>query len=992
MEKSLPLLGSAVALVAALTASVQAATPAQPQTPEVKVPPVQQSGPAWSREQVEADWLRQEELRHRPTPNTAAQVGKEEDAAGACDGVKDGKWGFHTQLEDNPWWQIDLGHPTSLERVVLFNRCDIPQRNSRIMLLVSDDGKSFRQVYQNNGTVFYGHTDQKPLEVRLDGVTARYVRLQVPGKSYFHLDEVEIYASGSPTNIALGRPATQSSTSQWSARHERPGERRPVYRTAVAIERGLKLAERLRGMGVNVEAETASLHRIAEQLKQLPSDGPEQFQRELYLQAREGVRTMALKNPLLDFDSILFVKGATTSFPHMSDQFYGWFSRPGGGLFLLEGLKSGQPRIRCLTSAMPEGNFCRPELSYDGKKVLFAFAKYYPYVQSMEKVDKDQLPEDAFYHVFEMNVDGSGLRQLTFGRYDDFDARYLPDGEIVFLSTRKGKSLQVCRACTEATNGSTQPDSYVRCGGGNTRPVAVYTLHLMDADGKNLRPISAFENFEWTPAVASDGRILYSRWDYIDRFNGPYVSLWSTNPDGTNSQLIYGNYTIKPQCVLEAQPIPRSRKLIFTASAHHSIIGGSLVLLDRTLGTEEERPLVRLTPEVCFPETEGWSDTYYANPHPLSEEFFLVAWSDRRLPGHTLFTNVWDPNNPQNAMGIYLYDAFGNLELLYRDPNLSSMSPLPVRARPKAPAIPPSVVWDGPQEGRFLLQDVSQGLGVPQGTVKRLRVVAILPKVQPQMNTPNLGVSKEDPGKFVLGTVPVEADGSAYFRVPSGVPVFFQALDTRGLALQTMRSITYVQPQQTQSCIGCHESRDSSPPRSRPPLAALREPSKLTLGPEGSWPLRFDRLVQPVLDQHCVCCHKPGSDNPKAAKLDLTPAKAYESLLSFGDKDLEKLAFERSRSVPGECPAEKSKLYALLAQPQGHEGVRLDAASLERLITWMDTYAHKQGSFSAEQERELEAAREAWLEDGALHEHAKGQSTQHQPWALRPSDPAPRPW
>jgi hypothetical protein len=927
---------------------------------EVKLPPVQQTGPAWNTEQIEADWLRQDDLRSRPITHATSKVTNQEDAAGACDGVKDGKWGFHTQLDDGPWWQVDLGASVGLDRMLLYNRCDAAQRNRRITVLVSDDGKSFRQVYQHNGTVFFGYTDQKPLVVRFGGVNARYVRLQVPGKNYLHLDEVEVYAAGSPANLALGKPATQSSVSPWSARHAPPGQKKPVYQTATVVQRGLKLAKRLRDMQVNVDAETTTLTQISERLRRLPSDAPEQTERDLCLQAHQAVRKLVFKNPLLDFDRILFVKGATTSFPHMSDQFYGWFSRPGGGLFLLEGLKSGRPQFRCITPNMPEGNFCRPDLSYDGTKVLFAYAKYDSRVLTMEKVDKDKLPKEVFYHVFEMNIDGTGLRQLTSGRYDDFDARYLPSGEIVFLSTRKGKSLQLSRSCTAATTASTQPDSYVRCGGGNTRPVAVYTLHVMNAEGKNLRPISAFENFEWTPTVASDGRILYARWDYIDRFNASFISLWSTNPDGTNAQLVYGNYTTRPQCVFEAQPIPNSRKLIFTASAHHSIIGGSLVLLDRGLGTEEDRPIVRLTPEVCFPEIEGSPDSYYANPYPLSEEFFLVAWSDRRLPGHTMFRNLWDPNNPHNAMGLYVYDAFGNLELLHRDPNLSSMNPVVVRPRPKPPMIPPSVVWDGSQEGRFLLQDVHQGLGVPRGTVKRLRIVAVTPKVQPQMNSPNLGVSKQDPGKFVLGTVPVEADGSAYFRVPSGVPVFFQALDADGLAIQTMRSIAYVQPQQTQSCIGCHESRDTSPPINRPPLAALREPSKLKPGPEGSWPLRFDRLVQPVLDRHCVGCHKPGSDNAKAAKLDLTAAKAYQSLLCFGDKDLEKLAFERARSVPGECTARKSKLYALLAQAQGHEGVRLDAESIERLATWMDTYAHKQGSFSEEQERELEAARTAW--------------------------------
>ncbi len=313
--------------------------------------------------------------------------------------------------------------------------------------------------------------------------------------------------------------------------------------------------------------------------------------------------------------------------------------------------------------------------------------------------------------------------------------------------------------------------------------------------------------------MADDGRILYTRWDYIDRFNGHFFSLWSVNQDGTNPQLVYGNYTVKPQAVLEACSVPHSTKILFTAAAHHSTVGGSLVLLDRRRGDEYEAPLTRLTPEVPFPETEAWPGAYYANPYPLSEDFYLVAWSTRQLPPHAGSAPITDDRNPANALGLYLGDRFGNLELLYRDEQISSMYPIPVRPRPRPPARPAEVDWDGVQEGSLLVQDVYQGLtGIARGTVKRLRIVAVPPKVQPHMNQPSIGVSAEDPGKYVLGTAPVASDGSAFFRIPSGVPVFFQALDDKGLALQTMRSLTYVLPGQTLSCVGCHESRDQAPP------------------------------------------------------------------------------------------------------------------------------------------------------------------------------------
>ena len=732
------------------------------------------------------------------------------------------------------------------------------------------------------------------------------------------------------------------------------GDKRKSYDITEIVNRGLKLAENLGHLGVNIDKTVKTLHSLGERSKNLRGDTPEEFRRDLHLQARWVVRKMAFSNPLLNFDTILFVKRAPGTLPHMSDQYYGWWSRPGSGVYLIEGFKGDNPRLRCLTEDWSEGSFLRPDISHDGRKILFAYCKYYPHVAGMEKVDKKKLPEDAFYQIFEMNINGTGCRQLTYGRYDDFDARYLPNGEIVFLSTRKGQFVQCSKANTSATRWVTFPDSYVRCGGDNKRPCAVYTLHVMDSDDGNLRPISAFENFEWTPAVANDGRILYARWDYIDRFNGHFMSLWSTNQDGTNPQLVYGNFTTRPQCIFEAKSIPNSHKLVFTASSHHSITGGSLVLLDRTGGTEGTGPITRLTPEVCFPEAEGWPETYYANPFPLSEHHYLVAWSDRRLPPHRGSKQVRDESNPVNALGLYLYDAFGNLELIYRDPNISSMNPIPVRHRKKPPVQPRSIDWDGPQEGRFLVQDVYHGLkGVERGLVKHLRIIGVTPKTQPYMNSPSLGVSREDPGKFVLGTVPVEEDGSAYFYVPSGVPVFFQVLDQEGLAFQTMRSLTYVQPGQTFSCIGCHESRELAPVVSRRLLATLRGPSRITPGPAGSWPLRFDTLVQPVLDKSCVSCHRPDSGDERAAHFDLTLESSYQNLISFAERDLEKLALERDVSVVGDCPAGKSKLLALLTKTPGHEGVHLDSDSFKRLVTWIDVYAQRLGSFSERQEQDL---------------------------------------
>jgi hypothetical protein len=912
-------------------------------------------GGSW-REEVEADWLRQDAKRLHPASGQNATP--QEDAAGAVNGIKDGKWGFHTELETDPWWQVDLGQSLKLGRLALYNRCDsYADRAARLKVLVSDDGKHFREVYQLDGSIFYGATDNKPLAVRLDPVQARYLRLQIPGKSYFHLDEVEVYAAGGEQNVALGKPATQSSVSQWSAKHTGAGpSSTPDYPVALVVERGLNLAASQRRLGIQVDGEVSLLEQIGREQQQLAVGAPEGDRRALYFRAHWIVRDLALKNPLLGFDKLLFVKRATTMFPHMSDQHYGWWSRPGGGVCVLENFKTGRPQVRCLTGDMPTGSFEGPDLSFDGTKVLFAACQFHPgLANEPNKADKSRVPETAFYHVYEMGADGSARRQITRGKYDDFDPRYLPSGDILFLSTRKGTAIQCSQWFSDSTREADHPDSYVRCGGDNYRPVPVFTLHAMNAAGAEIRPLSAFENFEWTPSVADDGRLLYTRWDYIDRFNGHFFSLWSANQDGSNPQLLYGNYTVKPQVKFEARSVPGSPRIVFTAGAHHSISGGTLCLLDRTRGTEGDAPLSHLTPEVRFPETEANEDHYFASPWPLSEEYFLVGWADAKLPPHGRYE---DQQNPVNAMGLYLLDAFGNLELLYRDPEISCVSPIPVTARPKPPVYAAGSNSGGGREGQLLVQDIYQGLpGIPRGSVKKLRLVAVPPKVQPQMNSPVLGVSAEDPGKFVLGTVPVEPDGSAFFRVPSGVPLFFQALDASGVAVQTMRTLTYALPGQTLACIGCHENRESAPPVGHLLQASARAPSAITPGPAGSWPLRFDKLVQPVLDQHCVACHKPGAPDIKAARLDLTAPRAYDTLLAFADEDLKKQAFERDRSLPNQTVTSRSKLWTLLTQADGHEKLTLDADSLARLATWMDTYAQRQGHFSLEQEQQLIALR-----------------------------------
>ena len=927
---------------------------------------------AW-KHQIQADWLLQERFnvgakapagKPRISRPVRTKITKTADAAGGCDGVKNGKWGFHTENESNPWWQVDLGKSQGVGKLVAWNRCDaagMAPRTNRMMVLLSDDGRKWWKVYTHNGRTFGGVPDKKPLTVKLAGKSARYVRLQLSGTTYFHLDEVEIFAPGGTKNLALRRPADQSSVSQWSnvgssaerapASSGKAGENIWARRVADILKKSRLRVKELRRDSVDVSAPAGRLDKLIARLKGM---APDKIDQKTYFAARWILRDLTLADPLLDFRSLLVTKRVPGSYSHMSDQYYGWWSRPGGGLYIIDDVRSNNPKLRCISGSFKQaGSFLRPILSYDGKRVLFAWCRHYPNLRGeRNKLDKSRIAEDAFYHVFEMNIDGSGVRKLTKGKYDDFDARYLPDGRIVFTSTRRGQFLQVgMKSAATSVVSAECPDVYVRCGGGSSRPVAAFTLHTINADGSSLCAISPFEEFEWTPSIAADGTILHARWDYVDRHNNAWMSLWAVNPDGTNSRIVYGNYTRSPHCVFEARAIPNSHKLIFTASAHHAQTMGSLVLLDTTVDIDGQAPLKRLTPEVTFPEIERTAPSQYAHPWPLSERMYLTSWGSESTvrEGRT---------RVNNGFGVYVFDAkAGTMELMHRDPTISTMYPLPIAPRKRPPILPENIDRNGPQEGVFVISDIYRGLKtVKRGEIKAVRIIAVPPKCQPTMNRPSIGVTGEDPGKCILGSVPVEADGSAQFRMPSGVIVFFQAIDSRGMAVQTMRSTTHVQPGQTLSCIGCHERRNEAP-ASRRLLALKRPASKITLAPSGSWPLRFDRLVQPVLDAKCLKCHDPKKLYDKnGRKFNLTPTKAYTSLINYGKPSLRTHVFvdyRRGISQEGNCAAANSALMALLDGPKGHYKVKLTGEERRRLIVWMDTYAQRAGSFSDDQELQL---------------------------------------
>lgn len=700
------------------------------------------------------------------------------------------------------------------------------------------------------------------------------------------------------------------------------------------LQRGGDLLRDLRAAGVSLRDETSRWRALEREFAALSAAEPDEATAlDLWRRVHLLKRQIALKNPLADVGPLAFVKQVPGAFSHQLTQCYGRYARPGGGVFVLD--EPGRSmKVRDLTgSQLPVGSVQNLDVSYTGDHLLFAFC------------EADTSPENTilgqagrYYHLYAMNADGSGLRRLTDGPYDDFAPRHLPDGRIVFVSTRRG--------------------GWHRCGYPGCEN---YTLTVADADGSDPMPISLHETQEWDPAVLHDGRIAYTRWDYVDRNAVFFEQLWTTAPDGTRPAIFYGNQTFNPVGVWEPRAIPGSPRVMATAAAHHAMTAGSIVLVDVAAGVDGHAPLTRLTPEVPFPEGEfkvephwysakaeplttpenlRWPGHCFRSPFPLSEKYFLAAYSFERLIGEP-------KGNAPNMFGLYLADAFGNRELLYRDLTIASLWPTPLRPRERPPVVPE--VFDAVRDDAWatvLLQNVQSGDPPLSDRVRSLRIIQVLPKSTPGIDRPPVGVPSGAPGKQVLGTVPVEEDGSAWFRVPARTPVCFQALDERGQAIQVMRSLIYMQPGETISCAGCHEPRTSTPAVRR--MAALKkEPSTIKPGPDGSKPFSYPILVQPVLDRACVGCHsgeKPGGGVRLTGEPDGHYTVSYNALarrVPYSDQ-----GSLQAVSQPNQYGARGSGLMRMLWE--GHHGVELTGAELERLITWMDTNVLFYGTFKPE--------------------------------------------
>ncbi len=646
-------------------------------------------------------------------------------------------------------------------------------------------------------------------------------------------------------------------------------------------------------------------------------------------QAADRPQREANLRSLLDAP-LLFVKRHPYMSGHIYDDYLTW--HPGGGIYVIENPwdPSPQQKVRAVIDPHTKGTlgagvYRDPEVSWDAQRVLFCF--------------KDEA--NGSTSIYEIGIDGTGLRQLTFPcdcevkpgtrrvgeGHHDITPCYLPDGRIAFTSTRTG--------------------SLVPCFNSG-----VDTLHVMDADGRNIRPLSSNNVTEFDPAVMHDGRILYGRWEYVDKTALYMQSLWTMSPDGRMEEALFANNLARPTAVLDARPVPNSHLVAAAFTPHNGQSVGAIVMIDPRKGKNNLAAVTNFTPEYPTEMDQGLSRGP-SDPWPLSQDAVLIA------------------NNAKGHGVIQIVHRTGRRELVHAEADISCYSPMLVKPRRQPPVIRPPTPSDpvpSGQPGRFLVVDVQQGLeGVAPGTVKRLRVVeetARVSGIPPGGRWWNQAFLVSWQGAYIvkniLGTVPVHEDGSAYFEVPAGRAIYFEALDEQGREIQRMRSFVQAVGGATRSCVGCHENKQAAPVRPTAlPLAMREPPAKLQPESWGSGFIDYPTMIQPILDKHCVRCH--GGPEGIAKGLDFSGGWTWAFNISY-----ETLIKHR---LVGFLNCHNSSVHtSKLLRPKaaGSGGAPLTEILIERypevpraerdlILAWMDTNSNYFGTWDYTQHATCDA-------------------------------------
>ena len=626
-------------------------------------------------------------------------------------------------------------------------------------------------------------------------------------------------------------------------------------------------------------------------------------------------REALLANPRLDFDRLLMIRRRADRLGLPMNYHGNTDIAATGYENTLVALSPVAPEGRVETVYRPDGDrfIGDLELHYDGEKLLLS------------------IPDaSGRWGLAELDLNSGTLRALPLIDDPDvhnYDGCYLPDDSIVFTSTA--------------------PFIGVPCVGGSSQVANLYHF----GPGGRIRRLTNDQDHNWCPAVLNHGRLLYQRWEYADIAHAFTRLLFQANPDGTGQMEYYGSNSYWPTALFYARPVPgHPTKVVAVVGGHHDAPRqGELVVLDPALGRHETSGVVQRIPgygekvePVILDGLAASSWPRFLHPYPLGEKHFLVACRPTKA-------SLW---------GVYLVDVFDNFVLLHEEPGWAFLEPTPWRPAPRPPVVPDRTDPDS-REATVLLADIYRGpglAGVPRGTVKALRLMSYTFTFHGLGAEPDrVGLDGPWDVKRILGTVPVETDGSANFRIPADTPVGLQPLDADGKALALMRSWMTAVPGEVLSCVGCHEPQNSTAPVGDRPLALRRAPSAVQpwYGPARGF--SFEREVQPVLDAWCVACHHGGplADGKATFDLRARPAarvpSAFQMHFSPAYMELRRwvhtptLESDAHLLPPRDFHADTSRLIQILRDD--HYGVALGSEAWDRLITWIDFNAPYHGTW-----------------------------------------------
>jgi len=686
--------------------------------------------------------------------------------------------------------------------------------------------------------------------------------------------------------------------------------------------------------------------------------------RTLWLEARRALRAIALANPAVDFSQLLFIRRFAAHTTRNITRSYPWKHKPGGDIAIQDGLRPDAPRRDLLAGRLGPGFVWGLDLWWDADRVAFAYARLPKWPPTVDTTHYRIEGDNALalrhahepLHIFEARLDGSPVRQVTADpAWNDFEPTYCADGRIAFASDRCGRSAE----CGAFSYDHANPN-----------------LYACAPDGSHLRQLTDNKDIDRYPHTLDNGAIAYTHWEYQERHFMEVHSLWTLRPDGTMSDTLFKHHMSAPCGLRDARSVPGSSRLVAVATGHHTFAYGPVVLVDASHGTNSASGLRVVTPGVRPQEGRtggrpveggGVADRggFYQTPWALSETCFLAAYAYARpkcpAPGGV----------DSNGFGIYLIDVFGNKELIARDPLLSCSFPIPLRKRPRPP-LPPDVTAQDQPTAVCCVTDVYQGLpDVPRGTIRHIRVAQHVgwpldsrrgkrPYLPGNAYARQFGFWSWSPVR-ILGTVAVERDGSACFRVPANTALYFQALDERHMEVRRMRSMVSLQRGEVRGCLGCHETRAATPASTLgPPLALRGEPVVPKPPPWGAAALLdYETHVQPVLDRACVRCH--GAEEPDGG-IDLSPTRAADGFVQsfrtlFGlrpgaktpGKPLVACADRFSNAaVSGvrQFGSHKSPFITVLLRDELHrKQAKLTEAEWLALVSWVDANAPYYGSF-----------------------------------------------